>query len=491
MLGLWAPRTKFIEVFVVSDNATAVDYKKHYVGIYQLMDKITQGKSRVDVEKKGGAILKLDKYDPGDTVFTLGAYSGPCTDMPDGKNHRCGLDATQNITVAFPDDVPADMVANLTSFLQLMQAALYDPKVFEDPVKGYRAFIDVDSFVIYLLVVEITNNIDAYRFSTFFNKPSGQKLRAGPLWDYNQAYANVWPDVDGSASGFVGWRYERDFVRWHGDSSRWFYRLMESPSFKARMAQIWYAARENGALSNSSIVGIANGFRDALLVNNSQGESAAARNFKKWDVLGKHVSGTPPSMEKLTTYAEYVDQLSTYVLDRAAWIDTQLIRPQTLAPVPAPSTDAPSKAPATPTAPPAPGVTPAPTTESPGPGPNPSPPPSTAAPVGPVSPTAPPSAGATNVTVPAIVGGVCGVLLLGAAVFYGRCAAAAPIASVVRALPSCSALICSRSEALNFGRVPFGTACCAGCSVFFRARQARNLQQNLITEPLNGQRSSY
>jgi hypothetical protein len=333
-LGLWAPRTAFIEMFLVDDNATAVNYKKHYIGIYQLMDKITQGKNRVDVDKKGGAILKLDKYDPGDTVFTLGDYPTtlPCPDKPDGTNKRCGLAGTQNITVAFPDDVSSDTLGNLTLFLQQMQAALYSD-TFDDPVKGYSAFIDVDSFVIYLLACEITNNVDAYRFSTFFNKPSGQKLRAGPLWDYNQAYANVWPDVDGSATGFAGWRYERDFIRWHGDSSRWFYRLMELPSFKARAAQIWYAAREGGALSNSSIVGIANGFRDALLANNSQGESAAARNFARWPSIGKHLPDVPPAYEKFKTYEACVEQFSTYVLDRVAWIDSTLTRPTTWAPV--------------------------------------------------------------------------------------------------------------------------------------------------------------
>lgn len=79
------------------------------------------------------------------------------------------------------------------------EAALLSDR-FKDADKGYPAFIDVDSFVDYFLLSEVTKNPDSYRGSAFFHKVLSLKTDSkmmqdaqgpivmGPVWDYNEAY---------------------------------------------------------------------------------------------------------------------------------------------------------------------------------------------------------------------------------------------------------------------------------------------------------------
>jgi len=77
-LGQYAPRTRFVELFLKTDNSRLS--MGDYVGVYVLMEKIKIAPGRVDIaelsssdnaepEITGGYILKKDKYDGGDVSF--------------------------------------------------------------------------------------------------------------------------------------------------------------------------------------------------------------------------------------------------------------------------------------------------------------------------------------------------------------------------------------------------------------------------------------
>ena len=71
-MGQYAPRTRFIEMFLNSDDSTVT--MADYVGVYVLMEKIKIGPNRVDIaelepsdnaepEITGGYIIKKDKFE--------------------------------------------------------------------------------------------------------------------------------------------------------------------------------------------------------------------------------------------------------------------------------------------------------------------------------------------------------------------------------------------------------------------------------------------
>ena len=73
--------------------------------------------------------------------------------------------------------------------LSRFEKALYSLD-YDDPKLGYRAYIDVDSFVDYMVFNEFFQNYDDTRYSTYLSREVGGKLSIGPVWDFNNALDN-------------------------------------------------------------------------------------------------------------------------------------------------------------------------------------------------------------------------------------------------------------------------------------------------------------
>ena len=61
---------------------------------------------------------------------------------------------------------------------------------FSGSTRLYENYIDVNSFVDFFILSELSHNADAYRLSTFLYKDRDSKLKMGPLWDLNLTYGN-------------------------------------------------------------------------------------------------------------------------------------------------------------------------------------------------------------------------------------------------------------------------------------------------------------
>ena len=112
--------------------------------------------------------------------------------------------------------------------------ALMASQSFKDPISGYRAYMDVESFVDYLIFHEFNKDVDAYRLSAFFYKENdrdGGKLHAGPPWDYNLTYGNN--DYAGDILETYNWIYTRNI------SPYWWRRLMADPWFQNEVFCRW------------------------------------------------------------------------------------------------------------------------------------------------------------------------------------------------------------------------------------------------------------
>jgi hypothetical protein len=102
-------------------------------------------------------------------------------------------------------------------------------------VSGFPHYIDIPSFIDYMIIQELASNCDAYQFSTYFHKDRNGKLRAGPLWDNDLTYGNdlfiwgfdrsktdVWQFTNGDNTGSEFWRnlFANDLFRCYL-SKRW------------------------------------------------------------------------------------------------------------------------------------------------------------------------------------------------------------------------------------------------------------------------------
>lgn len=70
------------------------------------------------------------------------------------------------------------------------EQAVHGPD-FQDPEFGWRRFAAEGSFIDFILLYELSNNVDAYWLSTFLHKDKNGKLKAGPPWDFDLAFRNA------------------------------------------------------------------------------------------------------------------------------------------------------------------------------------------------------------------------------------------------------------------------------------------------------------
>ena len=132
-----------------------------------------------------------------------------------------------SIEIKEPEDVSfGDANYNyITNFLKMADDALFSEN-FTDPNEGWQKYMDIDSFVDWYIIHEISKNEDSmFHFSTYMNLQRGGKLKMGPIWDFDIAFGNV------KESGTTAMLPQGFLLEW----SLWYQRLMQDPAFLSRL----------------------------------------------------------------------------------------------------------------------------------------------------------------------------------------------------------------------------------------------------------------
>jgi len=266
-IGNYAARGKYCEVIVNGE----------YRGLYIFMEKIKIDKNRVNIEKMypsdniglsvtGGYIVKADKTNGDPVAWEM-------------ENNNGGY-------VQYIHDNPKPEYINSiqNSYIHsIFDALQYDMIAQNESIKnGYPSDIDIPSFIDYMLINELSSNVDAYQLSTYFHKDRGGKLKAGPIWDCNLTYGN----------DLVFWGLDRSFVDvWQFDNgdntgSRFWNDLYKNTTYKCLLAKRWkQVSQPNNPLNYTSI----SKKIDSLIIEINE---AATREQNKWYSVGNLQSNT-------------------------------------------------------------------------------------------------------------------------------------------------------------------------------------------------------
>ncbi|HYG39021.1 MAG TPA: CotH kinase family protein [Cytophagales bacterium] len=297
-MGHYATRTKFCEVVLNGE----------YQGVYVLMEKIKQDKNRVDIAKltnkdidgddlTGGYILRVDKIDWNDYPAW---ESVPVPQLPNENN----------ISFQFFDPDGEDL---LTAQKQYIKDYIFEfqssltKSSFRDAT-GYKKYIDIASFVDYILISELNKNVDAYQYSTYMHKDKdskGGKLKMGPIWDYNLAFGNV--DYHANSQYAPGWMYNDNYRMF------WFRRMMSDPEFAGNLYCRWLELRK-GIFSTDHIHNWIDSTANVL-------KEAQERNYKKWPILGTYIW---PNQHVANSYENEIVFLKEWIRKRLVWMDSNL-----------------------------------------------------------------------------------------------------------------------------------------------------------------------
>ena len=275
----YVPQAEYSEVFI----------NEQHVGTYLIGQKVEESKNRVNIGDTG-YLIEIDtdangRIETDDVYFRSSQWSSRYEDSVFNiKEPSLEYDSEEfNLIKDHVNDFEEALFGNN----------------FKDPDLGYRSFIDLPSFIDWFLVNEISKNQDARSYSSiYFNYIPGEKIKMGPVWDFDLAFGNVDYSNAENPEGF--WIKE----------NLWFKRMFEDPYF-SDLVNTRFNYYENNL---SSILSKVDEFENYL-------SKSQKKNFEIWDILSKDVWPIPV---KYDTHREYVEYLKNWIDTRMLWLKAWL-----------------------------------------------------------------------------------------------------------------------------------------------------------------------
>ena len=263
----WTPKMHFVELFL----------NGRYQGSYQLGEHVKVAGHRLDVDDDG-YMIERDNYYNLEPVYFTTEVTG------------------QHFTFKYPDtdDLTSEQLTFINEYMNGFERALYSED-FRDPVKGYRRYIDPETFAKWYLINEVLCNKDTNPYFFLKNTQSGTRMGMSPVWDFEWSLG-------------IGWNYTAparhdELVQ----RAMYFDRLIQDPYFADLLRKHWGTLK--GKLPE--LYDYIN--ETAQKISLSQRE-----NFKKWNVIN-----TPVAVEVITlgTWENEVQYAKDFLTRRTEWFD--------------------------------------------------------------------------------------------------------------------------------------------------------------------------
>lgn len=269
----WAPDTRFIHLVV----------NEKHLGLYLLMEKAEIAPNRLPLNP-----------DPSDESFLAEVNSR----LNRAWNFRS--DAGVAFSIREKENAKQEYYRNAQNVLQNFENVLFSEN-FTDEKTGYRAYIDMKSFVDWYIVNEYTKNHDArFQDSCFLTYSSAdKKIRMGPIWDFDISCGNNKDECANPEGLFI-------------ESRHWFERLWQDPFFREKVAERWRECRPQIEESLGWIERAA-----------EELETDANMDDKIWQRFGYRQWPNAPGYRNRKTYKAEVEYMTDWLKKRAAWLDSE------------------------------------------------------------------------------------------------------------------------------------------------------------------------
>ncbi len=276
-----------------------------YKGCYQLCDQVDVGKGRIDIDEMdetctsgesltGGYHIEIDAY----------AY--------DEDNYFYSNKGTP-VTIKYPDsdDITSEQNSYIRNRFNTMEAAVYASD-FTSDATGYRAWLDITSFLQFFLIGEFTGNTDTFWSTHMFKRRSDEHLYTGPVWDFDIAFENdnrTYPINN-----------HDDFVYTFGDNAgdmrNFANRIIKSDSrTMSELQEMWADARRNKGMTPDSFLEYVDETAELL-------DASQRLNFIRWPILSTMVH---QNWQAAGSYEGEVEVVKNYIRDRFDWLDNKLL----------------------------------------------------------------------------------------------------------------------------------------------------------------------
>lgn len=283
----WAPDVRFCEVFL----------NHVYQGVYVMTEQISVGEGRIEISKYDGKsdftsyIVCEDRESVNDVQY-----------LDNFTSYTKKLNSKLEVKYPGASKITPEITEYISKDFSEFEKALYS---FDyDSVRfGYHNFIDVDNFVDYFLINEITQNKDAGHFSTYFYKDVNGKLKMC-VWDFNNCCDNYIEEQTPMAGYFM-------------QNQSWFFMLCKDEVFVNKVIERYRELRK-GIFKEEEIKKNIDEIQKYL-------GTAAKRNFIKWgDSFLPEKDLMLDESRKIGSYEEALEQYESRLIKRMRWLDKHI-----------------------------------------------------------------------------------------------------------------------------------------------------------------------
>ena len=329
-IGRWAVGTQFVELF--NDTTGDTIGGNDYFGVYTFMERIEGSNGRLDLsgldpwenspeEITGGYIFANDRPNPGLPPFAVSGFTRRLVhNEPDG---RVITGPQRNFIRSFSNEA--------TVALRTANGI--------NPITGlhFSDYLDVDSFIDNFWLNILSMDPDWGRLSQFFHKDRDERIKAGPIWDYDRTMGSR-DNRDNNPERWEAPTNDTSFT-WFDTEFEWFGLLFgftsandqvmnlvnpqlitRRPDVFQRVIDRWFELRA-GAFSQANLEATIESMAAQLA-------EAQGRNFNRWSALrpgsitgGNFATSGSPGWER------EVSHLMGWLDARSTWIDGQFFGP--------------------------------------------------------------------------------------------------------------------------------------------------------------------
>ena len=172
---------------------------------------------------------------------------------------------------------------------------------------NYETFIDVENWIDYFLMQEISKNVDVGWGSVYMVKETGGKLKHMPLWDFDLAFGNA-DYIPYGPVGHWGWANE--------EKNDLFTLIMKIPSIRTRFKEKLIAYE----LSMLPML------IEFLNDNESRLATLSQNNFSVWP-MNQCIGGfcpIPEPLKNMTTINQQFTYLRNFLTQRFSWMKSNI-----------------------------------------------------------------------------------------------------------------------------------------------------------------------
>jgi hypothetical protein len=286
-LGLeYSCECEFVEVYINNE----------YNGLYLLTETVKTSEERVNIELK---------TDTAETPFLLELDMKLVDDNPNYRetidDEMFLIDNSKNNNKIYPFGTKYPKSFKDISDEQYDYIKNYISETYQSVRNGnYKEYIDIDSFINYFLIQELFMNPDLDYSSVYLYKPYGEKLKFGPIWDFDLSSGNA-----GYVKGYSHDKWMKDI----NGGSYLFNELYKYDEFK----DLFRNRYENVNLD------IIPALIDSIEYNYKYLKQYSKKDNKKWNVLNDDNWARPSHLVGIS-YKEQVDYFKDYLFLHNIWI---------------------------------------------------------------------------------------------------------------------------------------------------------------------------